>query len=97
MNEYNNVLEIENRIEKLKNQAQSWSKIGGSGSIIAEDTYSEIKDLEVRKNDLINGTDNYKKLVIDREIKNLKSYRKTLSLLRKVKSNKQSYQKNKTR
>ena len=69
------ILEIEDRIEDLRDHQSMWRRAGGMGGRMAMDANQEIKDLEMIKGDLENGTHNYEIKELERNIKRLKTLR----------------------
>ena len=83
---------IDMRIQNLREQQSMWARAGGGG--MAMKALWEIADLEMEKNDIINGTNNLGITQKEREIERLKIMRNEDTLLKKFSYNKQINQKN---
>ena len=88
-NKEQRIVEIDKRLSTLKEQSLMWSKAGGVGGRMAAQAYGEIKDLEMEKDDLINGTNNLGIKRKEEEIRQLKALRSEANFLKKMKYNKQ--------
>ena len=74
---------IDERIDDLRQHQSMWAKAGGMGGSMAIKAMGEIEDLEIKKKDIVNGTNNYKIITLGREIAKLKSVRRKATLLEK--------------
>ena len=83
------ILEIDDRIEDLRYHQSAWGHAGGVGGRMAMDAHQEIKDLEMLKSDLENGTHNYEIQEIERNIKRLKALRDDAIFFKKGKFKKE--------
>ncbi|MBQ3436085.1 MAG: hypothetical protein IJH13_03620 [Bacilli bacterium] len=83
------IAEIDERIHDLREHGSMWAKAGGVGGRMAAQAYGEIKDLEMEKDDLINGTNNLGIKRKEEEIRQLKALRKEANFLKRMKYNKQ--------
>ena len=80
---------IEERIEDLKLHRGMWAKAGGVGGKMALQAITEIKLLEIKRDDIINGTNNYEITLKENEIKSLKHLKEQANILKKRKYSKQ--------
>lgn len=81
------IAEIDARIKDLKEHMVMWGRAGGQGGRMAMQAVGEIKVLELEKNDLINGTNNFTIYKIQKKIEELKLLKKKVSILKKLKYN----------
>ena len=80
---------IENKINELKSHRGMWAKAGGVGGRMALQAMSEIELLEIKRDDIINGTNKYEILLKEKEIKSLKLLREEATFLKRRKYSKQ--------
>ena len=85
IDEYNTIEEIEARIQDLKIHQMMWRKAGGVGPNMALKAEIELQDLEIKKQDILNGTNNYEIIKKEREIKRLKNLRNKAIIFQKRK------------
>ena len=81
--------EIDKRIALLKDHTVMWGRAGGMGGKMAMQALAEIKQLEMEKDDLINGTNNLEISKKEIEIKRLKALKEEAMFLKKMKYSKE--------
>ena len=79
----------EKKINELKSQRGMWAKAGGVGGRMALQAMSEIKLLEIKRDDIIYGTHRYEVCLKEKEIKSLKLLREQATFLKRRKYSKQ--------
>ncbi len=83
------IKEIDERIVLLKDHMVMWGRAGGMGGRMAMQANQEIKELEIEKSDLINGTNNLAILKKEKEIKRLKALKEEAMFLKRIKYSKE--------
>lgn len=81
------IQEIDERIKGLSEHAGMWAKAGGRGGRMLIDAYAEIKELELEREDLINGTNKLEIYRIERELRSLISLRSDANIFQKISYN----------
>ena len=79
------ISEIDERIEGLKEHALMWRKAGGAGYKMAMQAYSEIEELELEKEDLINGTNKLQIHLLNKKLIQLKILKDESAVVMKLK------------
>ena len=88
-NKEERIKEIDKRIALLKDHTVMWGRAGGMGGKMAMQALTEIKELEMEKDDLINDTHNLEIRNKEREIKRLKALKEEAMFLKKMKYSKE--------
>ena len=83
------IKEIEQRIKGLEEHKAMWLRAGGVGGRMASDAVSEIKELELEKEDLINGTNNLEISRCQSKLAQLKRLRESANFIKKIQYNRQ--------
>ena len=79
------ISEIDARIEDLKEHAKMWIKAGGMGNKMAMQAYGEIEELEIEKEDLINGTNKLQIHLLNKKLIQLKVLKEESAFVMKLK------------
>ena len=79
-NKQNRLKEIDERLKSLEEHAVMWGKAGGRGGKMMMMAYTEIEELRLEQEDLINGTNKLQIHKLEKEINRLKSLKEYLSL-----------------
>lgn len=82
--EQERINEINRRIKDLNEHMVMWSKSGGVGGRMAIEASEEIKELELEKEDLLNGTNNLKVYRIQKRLEQLRAQKKYAILFKKM-------------
>lgn len=78
------IKEIDERIAGLKEHATMWAKAGGRGGMMAMDARAEVKELELEREDLINGTNKLAIYKIEKELERLTYLRRDANVFQRV-------------
>ena len=78
------IKELDERITGLKEHASMWAKAGGRGGMMAMDARAEVKELELERYDLINGTNKLAIYRIEKELERLTYLRRDASVFQRV-------------
>ena len=81
------IIQIDKRIQDLEQHREMWRKAGGHGKNMALQAGSEIRDLMMEKDDLINGTNNLEIKKIEIKINQLKLLKEKANFIKKYKVN----------
>lgn len=76
--------EIEERINNLREHRAMWGRAGGVGGKMAMQAVAEIEELELEKEDLLNGTNKLEIYRIQKRITQLKLLREQANILKKL-------------
>jgi hypothetical protein len=75
--------EIEKRIQELEKHMKMWRQAGGRGAMMALKAQEELKQLELEKNDLENGTNNLDIYLAEKKLKSLQYQKEDAYLIKK--------------
>lgn len=75
--------EIEKRIQELEKHIKMWRQAGGRGSMMALQAQEEIKQLELEKNDLENGTNKLDIYLAEKKLTSLQYQKEDAYLIKK--------------
>jgi len=78
------IKEIDERIVDLKEHATMWARAGGRGGMMAMDARAEVKELELEREDLINGTNKLAIYRIEKELERLTYLRRDANVFQRV-------------
>ena len=78
---------IDKRIKDLEEHIPLWLKAKGLGKKMAINAFSEIKELQLKKEDLINGTHKYEIYKIKIEINQLNALKENANIIKKIQYN----------
>ena len=80
--------EIDDKIEDLRDHQSMWFHAGGHGGRMAMQAHQEIHDLEMQKEDLMNGTHKYEIHELEMKKRRLLALKKESSLFKRSKISK---------
>ena len=81
------VRELDKRIADLKEHASMWAKSGGRGGMMAMNAHAEVKELELERYDLINGTNKLAIYRIEKELERLTYLRRDANMFQRMSYN----------
>lgn len=79
--------QIDKRIKDLEEHIPLWLNARGMGKNMAVRAYEEIKELKLKKEDLINGTNKYEIYKIEKKLTQLNSLKNSANLIKKIQYN----------
>ncbi len=89
MDKEQRIAEIDKRIQDLEQHREMWRKAGGHGKNMALQAFGEIRELELEKEDLINGTNNLKLYKLEKEKKRLEALKEDANFIKKMRYKKE--------
>lgn len=81
------VRELDGRIADLKKHESMWAKAGGHGGMMAMNANAEVKELELEREDLINGTSKLAIYRIEKELERLTYLRRDANIFQRMSYN----------
>ena len=86
-NEQERIDQINQRIKNLKEHMVMWGKAGGVGGRMVTQAIAEIEELELEKEDLLNGTNNLMIYKTQKRLNQLKLLKEDANLIKKLQYN----------
>ena len=88
-NKQKRINEINEKIENLREHAMMWEKSSSRGGKLMMTVHTEIQELELEKEDLINGTNKLRIYKIEKEIRYLNAIKSNINIFKNLMCNRE--------